>query len=253
MKPKENPEETRQSRKRLKWGFFNYLLDFFWIFEVFWITYKWSHKTAVKIWAKTEHRAKSYARFTEGISSYGFPRAQLQIAGLKTRKPKSQAKAPLSSSHPMDSRLVRATRIHNQLWYQLKDRNGEPERGGGVNGSRYKNFLKRTRPISQSQLRVTHKQEEAHTNLSWYLMNKAWKARKQGGSKHERTWAINEEGWDLPGQPTQVTGSPWALQSRTGSPGHKWPDQPTPFGSPGTSDRITRDSPENCPRNRPKL
>jgi hypothetical protein len=98
-----------------------------------------------------------------------------------------------------------------------------------------------------------NRNSESHTNLSWYLRNKSWKARKQGGSKHERTWAINEEGWDLPGQPAQVTGSPWALQSRTGSPRHEWPDQPTPFGSPGTGDRITRDSPENCPRNRPKL
>jgi hypothetical protein len=28
MKPRENPEETRQSCKRLKRGFFNYLLEF---------------------------------------------------------------------------------------------------------------------------------------------------------------------------------------------------------------------------------
>jgi hypothetical protein len=50
-----------------------------------------------------------------------------------------------------------------------------------------------------------------------------------------------------------VTGSPWPLQSRTGSPEHKWLDQTTPFGPPGTGDPITRDSPENCPRIRPKL
>jgi hypothetical protein len=63
----------------------------------------------------------------------------------------------------------------------------------------------------------------------------------------------NEEDWDLPGQPTQLTGSPWAFQSYTRSPGHKFPGQPIPSGSPGTSDQITRDSPENCLRIRPKI
>jgi hypothetical protein len=177
---------------------------------------KWSHETAVNIWAKKEHRAKSYARFTKGISSYGFPRAQLQIAGLKTRKPRSQAKAPLSSSHPMDSRLVRATRIHNLLWYQLKDRNGD-QRGGSEWEQIKILSQKNSAYIPIATPRVTHKQAEAHTNLSWYLRNKAWKARKQGGSKHERTWAINEEGCDPPGHPELYSAAP---------------------GHPGTSDRI---------------
>jgi hypothetical protein len=35
--------------------------------------------------------------------------------------------------------------------------------------------------------RVTHEQMEPHTNLSRDLRNKARKARKQSGSKHERT------------------------------------------------------------------
>jgi hypothetical protein len=137
---------------------------FFWIFEdpkmifrLFCITYKWSHETSVKIWAKTEHRVKSYARFTEGISSYVFPRAQLQIAGHKTRKPKSQAKAPPSSSHPMNSRLVRATRIHNWLWYQLKDRIGD-QRGGSEWESIKIVSQKNSAYIPIATPRVTHEQ-----------------------------------------------------------------------------------------------
>ena len=62
-------------------NFFNYLPDFFWIFlpnqtghRPDWVTPEWSQESAVKIWAQTEHRAKSYARFMEGTSSYGFQR-----------------------------------------------------------------------------------------------------------------------------------------------------------------------------------
>jgi hypothetical protein len=129
---------------------------------MFLITYKWSHETAVKIWAKTEHRAKSYARFTEGISSYVFPRAQLQIAGLKMRKPKSQAKAPLSSSHPMHSRLVRATRIHNQLWYQLKDRFGRPERGEWMGADKNSSLWLNSAYTPNSQLRIPTRVCQGH-------------------------------------------------------------------------------------------
>jgi hypothetical protein len=41
--------------------------------------------------------------------------------------------------------------------------------------------------------RVTHEQMEAHTNLSRDLRNKAWKARKQSRSKHERTRATKRK------------------------------------------------------------
>jgi hypothetical protein len=52
---------------------------FFWIFRPnqigynpVWVTPEWSQESAVKNWAQMEHRAKSYARFMEGTSSYGF-------------------------------------------------------------------------------------------------------------------------------------------------------------------------------------
>jgi hypothetical protein len=65
-------------------NFFNYLPDFFWIFwpnqtshRPVWVTPELSQESAVNIWAQTEQRAKSYARFMEGTSSYGFSKAQI--------------------------------------------------------------------------------------------------------------------------------------------------------------------------------
>jgi hypothetical protein len=72
--------------------------------------------------------------------------------------------------------------------------------------------------------RVTHEQVEAHTNLSQDLRNKAWKARKQSGSKHERTRATTKK----------------AETYRVNR--HKWPGHPEPYraapGHPGTSDQV---------------
>jgi len=63
-------------------------VNFFWISEIgpkWWRDFiscaKFRHLSAVKNWAKTEHRAKSYARFTEGNSSYGFYSSQLSSSG----------------------------------------------------------------------------------------------------------------------------------------------------------------------------
>jgi hypothetical protein len=48
----------------------------------------------------------------EGMSSYGFPNAQHQIAGLKMRKPTPQAKVPISLVALWILELL-VTRIHN--------------------------------------------------------------------------------------------------------------------------------------------
>jgi hypothetical protein len=93
-------------------------------------------------------------------------------------------------------------------------------------------FLKRTQPISQSQLRGSHTNKWKHTQTS---LETLWTKLERLGSKAEASTKELEqkgEGWDKLGQPGQVTGSPWAFQRRSGSPRHKWPGQPTPSVDP---------------------
>jgi hypothetical protein len=72
--------------------------------------------------------------------------------------------------------------------------------------------------------RVTHEQVEAHTNLSRDLRNKAWKSRKQSGSKHKRARATKRKA-----ETYRVNRHKW--------PGHPKPSRATP-GHPGTSVRV---------------
>jgi hypothetical protein len=70
-------------------NFLNYLPDFFEFFDrIVWVTPEWSQEYAVKNWAQTEHRAKTYARFMEGTSSYGFQRHKstgTEVAAMEHR------------------------------------------------------------------------------------------------------------------------------------------------------------------------
>jgi hypothetical protein len=66
---------------------------------------------------------------------------------------------------------------------RMKDRIGDQR--GGVNESRWKFFLKRTRPISQSQLRGSHTNKRNHTQTT--LETLGTKLEKLG-SKAEARW-----------------------------------------------------------------
>jgi hypothetical protein len=125
--------------------------------------------------------------------------------------------------------------------------------GGQRGGSECK--VKNSAYIPIATLRVTHEQVEAHTNLSRDLRNKAWKARKQSGSKHERTQqqrkrlrptglTSTSDRFTLsltePHRVTreQVTGSTYPLRVTR----HKGPDHPgqprkLPVNSPQTFDQ----------------
>jgi hypothetical protein len=88
MWPTQNQERFLIIWKQLRTLKTQCLWIFFWISEIgpkwrsdFISCAKFCHLSAVKNWAKTEHRAKSYARFTEGTSSYGFQIAQLGRSG----------------------------------------------------------------------------------------------------------------------------------------------------------------------------
>jgi hypothetical protein len=92
--------------------------------------------------------------------------------------------------------------------------------------------------------RVTHEQAEAHTNLSRDLRNNVWKARKQSGSKHERARAIKRKVETYRVNQPQISGSPWGIQSCTGSPSHRCTDhlgepKKLPANSPQTFDQWT--------------
>jgi hypothetical protein len=119
-------------------------------------------------------------------------------------------------------------------------------------GADKKIFLKRTQPISQSQLRGSQKNNQKHTQTSLETLgtrlerlgHKAEASTKELGQQQRRlrptgsTDTSDRVTLNLP-KPHWVT---WAQV--TGST--------YPLRSPGTSVRITRDIPENCPRIRPK-
>ena len=71
--------------------------------QCLWIFFEFRHLSAVKNWAKTEHRAKSYACFTEGNSSYGFERHNLADKTAAAR-----AKLPWTPAHETAEQSISA-------------------------------------------------------------------------------------------------------------------------------------------------
>ena len=101
--------------------------------------------------------------------------------------------------------------------------------------------------------RVTHDQAGAQSNLSRDLRNKAWKARKQSGSKHERARATKQKAESY--RIILSLGSDHPLASRAG-PGHPGTSSRItrpPSGHPGTWAGSPKTAQKNNPRNRLKL
>jgi hypothetical protein len=70
-------------------------------------------------------------------------------------------------------------------------------------------------------------------------------------TKKAETYRVNQHKWPGHPEPYRATPGRPGTSDWINLPPSGHPAQVT--GSPGPSDRITRDSPENCPRNRPKL
>jgi hypothetical protein len=132
-----------------------------------------------------------------------------------------------------------------------KDRTGDQRGGREVNGSRYKFFLKRTRPISQSQLRGSHTNKWKHTQTSLdTLGTKLERLRSKAGAKTKEleqhrgrqrpTISTSRKVWVTlrKTEPHQVTRP-------------QIPDQPTPSGrqvpffGPGTAQETARELASN--------
>jgi hypothetical protein len=102
-----------------------------------------------------------------------------------------------------------------------------------------KNSQKNSAYVPNPTPRVAHDQVGAHTNLSRDLRNKAWKARKQSGSKQEsaratkrkvETYRVNRHKWLGHTEPSRATLGHTSISVRVNLP---------PSDHPITSDRIT--------------